>query len=101
MADIDEEIEELDEDQHAALVALKIATGLIARRYQVCPLCLTFSMAAVVEQAEERGLVHHWGEEGEGDPAEKDRSPEEREQQDDRAERLSALLAAFDAGTKH
>ena len=95
MADIEDP--NLTEDEHAALVALKIVTGLIARRYRVCPLCLTFNMATVVQEAEDRGFIHHWG--ADGDPEEKD--PDERTAQDVLAEDLHRLLLKFEAGTKH
>ena len=53
--------------QNDALQALKVITGLIAKRYRVCPVCLTFNMADIVASAVENGMVHHWTKDGSTD----------------------------------
>jgi len=97
--DEDDNHGEIDERTIEALAALKVVTGLLARHYQVCPLCLTFNMANIVSEAEDRGVIHHWG--STGDPADPDRSPEDTAKHDDNAKKLAAMLEAFEAGTKH
>src|SRR6186713_886397 len=97
----DHEDEDLTDDEKLALVALKLVTGLIAQQYSICPLCLTYAMANMVEDAEDAGLVHHWATSG-GDPAEPQRTPEEIEKADATVKKLGELLRTFQAGgTKH
>ena len=91
----------IDETTMEALACLKVVTGLIARRYKVCPLCLTFNMADIVADAEENGVVHHWGPEG-VDPRDAERSHAEVIALDKVSEYLTQMLQTAGAdGSKH
>lgn len=84
-----------------ALACLKVVTGLIARQYKTCPLCLTFSMADIVADAEENGIVKHWVPGG-VDPRDAERSPDENTALDKVSEYLTQMLQTAGAdGSKH
>lgn len=83
-------------NEKMALLAMKIVTGMIAKHYHVCPVCLTFNMAEIVEAAQEAGLVHHLGPE--------DPEPETTEEDKDDEQRMAKLfndIMMDMAGTKH
>jgi hypothetical protein len=43
-----------------AMCAAAAAISMIAKRFDVCPLCLTYNLAAATEEAENSGdLPHH------------------------------------------
>lgn len=96
----EDEDDDLTDDELAALTALKAATGMIAYQFRVCPLCLTYNMANMIEAAEDRGVIRHWGDHG--DPDEPERTPEEKAKTEAIVKKLCEVLQAFQTrGTKH
>ena len=54
---------EIDKDDEEAvkraLAMLIMATSEIARRFNVCPTCLTYTLADAISKAEEEGKIGH------------------------------------------
>jgi len=84
-------------NEKQALLAMKVVTGLIAKHYHVCPVCLTFNMAEIVEAAQEAGLVHHLGA---SDPEPETETENEKEVEARIMAMFDDMFAIF-AGTKH
>jgi hypothetical protein len=52
------------DDQEAAIKAMLRAVIMVARKFDVCPLCLAYNTADTMMEAEERGVLKHLDEEG-------------------------------------
>jgi len=56
-----------EEERHRmgrALDILKGATLVVAKAFDMCPICLTYALADLTSDAEEAGLVRHGNEGG-------------------------------------